>query len=91
MKGLVNIQFVVYNDEVYIIEVNPRSPRAPCPTSAGDRRAHGGACTRCVLGEKLSDMGYGTGLYPEGQFHAVKVPVFSFEKLHDLDTHSGPR
>jgi carbamoyl-phosphate synthase large subunit len=46
--------------------------------------------TRCVLGEKLKDLGYGTGLFPEGQYHAVKVPVFSFEKLHDLDTQLGP-
>ena len=43
-----------------------------------------------MLGEKLKDLGYGTGLFPEGQYHAVKVPVFSFEKLHDLDTQLGP-
>ena len=45
---------------------------------------------RCMLGEKLRDMGYGTGLYPTGDYCAVKVPVFSFEKLHDVDTQLGP-
>ena len=90
VKGLVNIQFVVYNDEVYIIEVNPRSSRTVPYISKVTGVPMVELATRCVLGEKLSDMGYGTGLYPEGQFHAVKVPVFSFEKLHDLDTQLGP-
>ena len=90
VKGLVNIQFVVYNDEVYIIEVNPRSSRTVPYISKVTGVPMVELATRCVLGEKLSDMGYGTGLYPEGQFHAVKVPVFSFEKLLDLDTQLGP-
>ena len=90
VKGLVNIQFVVYNDEVYIIEVNPRSSRTVPYISKVTGVPMVELATRCVLGEKLADMGYGTGLYPEGQFHAVKVPVFSFEKLHDLDTQLGP-
>ncbi len=46
--------------------------------------------TRCMFGEKLRDMGYGTGLYPECEHYAVKVPVFSFQKLRDLDTQLGP-
>ena len=46
--------------------------------------------TRCMLGERLQDMGYGTGLYPERDYVAVKVPVFSFEKLRDLDIQLGP-
>ena len=90
VKGLVNIQFVVYNDEVYIIEVNPRSSRTVPYISKVTGVPMVELATRCVLGEKLADMGYGAGLYPEGQFHAVKVPVFSFEKLHDLDTQLGP-
>ena len=90
VKGLVNIQFVVYNDEVYIIEFKPRSSRTVPYISKVTGVPMVELATRCVLGEKLSDMGYGTGLYPEGQFHAVKVPVFSFEKLHDLDTQLGP-
>ena len=46
--------------------------------------------TRCMFGEKLKDMGYGTGLYKESDYYAVKVPVFSFQKLRDLDTQLGP-
>ncbi len=46
--------------------------------------------TRCMFGEKLSDMGCGTGLHPESDHYAVKVPVFSFQKLRDLDTQLGP-
>ena len=90
VKGLVNIQFVVYNDEVYIIEVNPRSSRTVPYISKVTGVPMVELATRCVLGEKLKDLGYGTGLFPEGQYHAVKVPVFSFEKLHDLDTQLGP-
>ncbi|MBQ3077989.1 MAG: carbamoyl-phosphate synthase large subunit, partial [Clostridia bacterium] len=88
--GLVNIQFVVYNDQVYIIEVNPRSSRTVPYISKVTGVPMVELATRCVLGEKLADLGYGTGLFPEGQFHAVKVPVFSFEKLQDLDTQLGP-
>lgn len=88
--GLVNIQYVVYNDEVYVIEVNPRSSRTVPYIS----KVTGVPCVdlavRCMLGEKLRDMGYGTGLYPSGEMYAVKVPVFSFEKLHDVDTQLGP-
>ncbi|NLT58084.1 MAG: carbamoyl-phosphate synthase large subunit [Clostridiales bacterium] len=88
--GLVNIQFVLYNDEVYIIEVNPRSSRTVPYISKVTGVPMVELATRCVLGERLRDMGYGTGLYPEGSYYAVKVPVFSFEKLHDLDTQLGP-
>lgn len=88
--GLVNIQFVLFEDEVYIIEVNPRSSRTIPYISKVTGVPMVDLATRCVLGEKLADMGYGTGLYPEGQMVAVKVPVFSFEKLHDVDTSLGP-
>ena len=88
--GLVNIQFVLYEDEIYIIEVNPRSSRTIPYISKVTGVPMVDLATRCVLGEKLSDMGYGTGLYPEGKTVAVKVPVFSFEKLHDVDASLGP-
>ncbi len=88
--GLVNIQFVVYQNEVYVIEVNPRSSRTIPYISKVTGVPMVELATRCILGEKLSDMGFGTGLYPEGDIIAVKVPVFSFEKLQDLDTHLGP-
>jgi carbamoyl-phosphate synthase large subunit len=88
--GLVNIQFVIYNDEVYIIEVNPRSSRTVPYISKVTGVPMVDLATRCMLGFKLKDMGCGTGLHPEGDIVAVKVPVFSFEKLHDVDTQLGP-
>lgn len=88
--GLVNIQFIVYNDEVYIIEVNPRSSRTVPYISKVTGVPMVDLATRCMLGFKLKDMGYGTGLYPNSDYVAAKVPVFSFEKLHDVDTQLGP-
>lgn len=88
--GLVNIQFVVYNGDVYVIEVNPRSSRTVPYISKVTGVPMVDLATRCMLGHKLKDMGYGTGLYPEGDYVAVKVPVFSFEKLHGVDTLLGP-
>ena len=88
--GLMNIQFVVYNNEVFIIEVNPRSSRTVPYISKVTGVPMVELAVRCMLGEKLRDMGYGTGLYPTGDYCAVKVPVFSFEKLHDVDTQLGP-
>ena len=88
--GLVNIQYVVYNDEVYVIEVNPRSSRTVPYISKVTGVPMVDLATKCMLGQPLSEMGYGVGLHPEGDYVAVKVPVFSFEKLHDVDTHLGP-
>lgn len=88
--GLMNIQFVIYNDEVYIIEVNPRSSRTVPYISKVTGVPMVDLATRCMLGYKLKNLGCGTGLHPESDFVAVKVPVFSFEKLHDVDTHLGP-
>jgi len=90
VKGLVNVQYVVYNNEVYVIEVNPRSSRTIPYISKVTGVPLVELATRAVLGEKLPDMGYGTGLYKKSDYIAVKVPVFSFEKLHDVDTHLGP-
>ncbi len=88
--GLVNIQYVVYNDDVYVIEVNPRSSRTIPYISKVTGVPMVDIATRMMFGEKLIDQGYGVGLYPESDYVAVKVPVFSFEKLHDVDTHLGP-
>lgn len=88
--GLVNVQFIVYNDEVYIIEVNPRSSRTVPYISKVTGVPMVDLATRCMLGHKLKDMGCGTGLHPNSKYIAAKVPVFSFEKLHDVDTLLGP-
>lgn len=90
VKGLVNIQYVVYNHEVYVIEVNPRSSRTVPYISKVTGVPMVDLATKIILGKKLKDMGYKSGLYPEGKYIAVKVPVFSFEKLHDVDNQLGP-
>ncbi|GMO41453.1 MAG: hypothetical protein Pg6C_02340 [Treponemataceae bacterium] len=89
-QGLVNIQYLIYNNDLYIIEVNPRSSRTIPYISKVTGIPMVELATRAMLGEKLRDMGYGTGLYPAPPYFAVKVPVFSFEKLIDVDTHLGP-
>ena len=88
--GLVNVQYVIYDDEVYVIEVNPRSSRTVPYISKVTGVPMVDLATRCMLGEKLKDMGYGTGLYKEADYVSVKVPVFSFEKLKDVDVALGP-
>ena len=88
--GLVNIQYVVYNHEVYVIEVNPRSSRTVPYISKVTGVPMVDLATKIILGKKLKDMGYKSGLHPVGDYVAVKVPVFSFEKLHDVDNQLGP-
>ncbi|TCZ72314.1 carbamoyl-phosphate synthase large subunit [Paenibacillus albiflavus] len=88
--GLVNIQFVIYNDEVYVIEVNPRSSRTVPFLSKVTNIPMANVATRVIMGQKLSDMGYSTGLWPEDDCVSVKVPVFSFAKLRRVDTTLGP-
>jgi len=75
---------------VYVIEVNPRSSRTVPYISKVTGVPMVDMAVRCCLGEKLTDMGYGTGLHPNAPYVAVKVPVFSFEKLHAVDTQFGP-
>ncbi|MBO5489635.1 MAG: carbamoyl-phosphate synthase large subunit [Eubacterium sp.] len=89
-KGLINIQYVLYQDEVYVIEVNPRSSRTVPYLSKVTGVPMIDLATRIILGETLADMGYQSGLYPSAGHVAIKVPVFSFEKLTDLDTTLGP-
>ncbi len=88
--GLVNIQYLIYNNELYVIEVNPRSSRTIPYISKVTGVPMVDLATRAILGEKLADMGYGTGIYPNSPYVAVKVPVFSFEKLTNVDTQLGP-
>ena len=90
VKGLINIQYVVYNHSVYVIEVNPRSSRTVPYISKVTGVPMVALATEIILGKKLKDLGYGTGLYPARDYVAVKVPVFSFAKLSDVDTHLGP-
>ena len=89
-KGLVNIQYLIYDDDLYVIEVNPRSSRTIPYISKVTGVPMVDLATRAMLGEKLVDMGYGTGLYKKSPYTAVKVPVFSFEKLINVDNHLGP-
>lgn len=88
--GLINIQYVVYNNEVYVIEVNPRSSRTVPYISKVTGIPMVDLATKIMLGETLKSLGYQSGLYPSGDYVAVKVPVFSFEKLQDVDTMLGP-
>ena len=93
-KGLVNIQFLIFDNgsgsDLYIIEANPRSSRTVPYLSKVSRVPMIDLATRAMLGEKVRNLGYGTGLYRKPDYFAVKVPVFSFEKLMDVDTHLGP-
>ena len=89
-KGLVNIQYLIYNNDLYIIEVNPRSSRTVPYISKVSGVPMVELAVRAMLGEKIRDMGFGTGLYRNPPYFAVKVPVFSFEKLMDVDTQLGP-
>jgi len=89
-KGLINIQYVICQDQVYVIEVNPRSSRTVPYLSKVTGIPMVDIATRVMLGEKLKDMPYGTGLAPISSYTAIKVPVFSFEKLSGLDTQLGP-
>ncbi|MGN0571896.1 MAG: carbamoyl-phosphate synthase large subunit [Candidatus Fimenecus sp.] len=88
--GMMNIQFIVLHEEVYIIEVNPRSSRTVPYISKVTGIPAISLATRAMLGEKIADMGYGTGLYRNSGYYAIKLPVFSFEKIIGADTSLGP-
>lgn len=90
VRGIVNIQFVISGGEIYVIEVNPRSSRTVPYISKVAGVPMIFLAVRASLGEKLSDMGFGTGLKPPAGIVAVKVPVFSFEKLPDVEVGLGP-
>lgn len=88
--GMINIQFIISNDEVYIIEVNPRSSRTVPYISKVTNLPMIDIATRVMFGEKLKDIGYGTGVYKKSEYVCVKMPVFSFEKIKNADTSLGP-
>ncbi len=88
--GMLNIQFIVSKDKVYIIEVNPRSSRTVPYISKVTNLPMIDIATEVILGKKLKDMPYGTGLYKKSEYVCVKMPVFSFEKIKNADTSLGP-
>ncbi|MBQ4648798.1 MAG: carbamoyl-phosphate synthase large subunit [Clostridia bacterium] len=89
-KGLVNIQYLIYRNELFVIEVNPRASRTIPYISKVTGVPMVDLASGVMLGEKLKDMGYGTGLYGTPPYFAVKVPVFSFEKLTGVNAYLGP-
>ena len=90
VKGLINIQFVEFKGELYVLEVNPRSSRTVPFISKVSGIPLVKLAVQAMLGRRLADMGYGTGLIPPPDFYAVKVPVFSFNKLAQVDVTLGP-
>ena len=89
-KGLVNIQYLIYENELYVIEVNPRASRTVPYISTVTNVPMVDLASEVMLGKSLSELGYGTGLYRTPPYFAVKVPVFSFEKLDDANSILGP-
>ena len=89
-KGLVNIQYLIWQDELYVIEVNPRASRTVPYISKVTNVPMVDLASKIMLGAKLPDLGFGTGLYRTPPYFAVKVPVFSFEKLSDANSILGP-
>jgi len=89
-RGLVNIQFVIYKNEVYVIEVNPRSSRTVPFLSKVTGIPMANLATQAILGGKLKDLGYEEGMWPESEHVSVKVPVFSFAKLRRVEPTLGP-
>jgi carbamoyl-phosphate synthase large subunit len=88
--GLLNIQFVMYKDEVYVLEVNPRSSRTVPFLSKITGVPMANIATKVILGTKLAELGFKTGLHHESEGVYVKVPVFSFAKLRNVDISLGP-
>ncbi|EOF59986.1 carbamoyl-phosphate synthase large chain [Enterococcus hirae EnGen0127] len=88
--GMMNIQFVIHDNQVYVIEVNPRASRTVPFLSKVTGIPMAQIATKAILGEKLSDLGFTNGLYPESNAVHVKAPVFSFTKLQQVDTYLGP-
>ena len=88
--GMINIQFIVCGQEVYVIEVNPRSSRTVPYISKVTGIPIVPLATKVILGHKLKELGYSTGLAPEADYIAIKMPVFSFEKIRGADISLGP-
>jgi carbamoyl-phosphate synthase large subunit len=90
IKGLINIQYVLYEDNIYVLEVNPRSSRTVPFLSKITGVPMVNLATKMIVGKKLKDLGYKSGLHPTPNYFAVKAPVFSFSKLLLVDTSLGP-
>lgn len=88
--GMINIQFIVCEDDVYVIEVNPRSSRTVPYISKVTGIPIVPLAAKAIMGYKLKDMGYKPGLQPEAGYYAIKMPVFSFEKIRGADISLGP-
>ncbi len=88
--GMINIQFIVYQEQVYVIEVNPRSSRTVPYISKVTGIPIVPLATRVILGHKIRELGYEPGLQPEADYIAIKMPVFSFEKIRGADISLGP-
>jgi len=88
--GLINIQFIVCDEEVYVIEVNPRSSRTVPYISKVTGIPIVELATKVIIGHKIKDLGYTPGLQPEADYFAIKMPVFSFEKLRGAEISLGP-
>ena len=88
--GMINIQFIVCGDDVYVIEVNPRSSRTVPYISKVTGIPIVPLAAKVIMGHKLKDMGYTSGLQKEADYYAIKMPVFSFEKIRGADISLGP-
>lgn len=88
--GMINIQFIVCEDDVYVIEVNPRSSRTVPYISKVTGIPIVSLAAKAIMGYNLKDMGYTPGLQPEAEYYAIKMPVFSFEKIRGADISLGP-
>ena len=90
VKGLINIQFIVYNDQVYVIEVNPRSSRTVPYISKVTGIPIVKLATQVIIGNTIKGLGYTPGLQKKSDYIAIKMPVFSFEKIRGADISLGP-
>jgi len=90
VKGLINIQYVLHDDQMYVLEVNPRSSRTVPYLSKITGVPMVNLATKMILGKTLRELGYKGGLWPAPDYIAVKAPVFSFSKLLQVDTSLGP-
>ena len=90
VKGLINIQFIAVGEEVYVIEVNPRSSRTVPYISKVTGIPIVSLATEVILGKKIAELGYTPGLQPKADYFAIKMPVFSFEKIRGAEISLGP-
>ncbi len=90
VKGMINIQFIVCDGQVYVIEVNPRSSRTVPYISKVTGIPIVKLATKCIIGKSIKEQGYEPGLQPNADYYAIKMPVFSFEKIRGAETSLGP-